>query len=621
MGEWARKIGVERAPRPIYNPAPMAEGIELKEDVSASPLYNDDIAPTPLERRTWGKWHIAALWIGMAVCIPTYMLGAGLMKAGMTWWQAVLTITLGNLVVLIPMALNAHAGTRYGIPFPVFLRAPFGVYGSNVPALLRAAVACGWFGIQTWIGGKALYLLAAVMAPSIAKAAPIGGLGINGWQLLFFLLFWAANVFFIVKGTNSIKWLETLSAPVLIAIGLALLGWGVVAGGGLGRVLDHSRNFSRPAVRAERAEEAGKFRLHLSPVEIDGQPRAGRFRFAFDASALTTAPWQPIGGADPGPGRGYGIFRTESMPPGATTVYVEFESAGHSGAASAAIAPSGAAAGGFWAMFFPLLTAMVGYWATLALNIPDFTRFARSQKDQLLGQLMGLPTTMGLYAFIGIATTCASLLAFPDILVAEQAPWDPVALLSRFDSPALVIVSMIFLMIATLTTNLAANVVSPANDLANLAPKYINFRVGGLITAVIGIVMMPWKLVERPDAYIFGWLIGYGALLGPIAGVMIADYYVVRRRELALADLYRSTGRYGAFNPVSIAILFAAILPNVPGFLHSVGALQAGPFWQGLFTYAWFVGFAIAFCLQALAGTLRNRSQGDAHAWKPIGTS
>lgn len=564
---------------------------ELGSEITSGPLYNKDIAPTPIESRTWSKWHIAALWVGMAVCIPTYMLGAGLLQAGMSWWQAVVTITLGNLIVLVPMALNGHAGTKYGIPFPVFLRASFGTIGSNIPALMRAAVACGWFGIQTWIGGKACYLLAAVLAPSITQAPPIGFLGINGWQLTFFFLFWGLNVYFIVKGTESIKWLETLSAPILIAVGLGLLIWGVSEAGGLGRALDHSSNFVTPTVSA--TVQSDVVDLKLSPVRIDGKPRATEVRYAFTKDELAKASWTALADA------------RITKPRQATHVHVEFRDAqGRTATKVQSIASASGGGLGFLAIFLPILTAMVGYWATLALNIPDFTRYARSQRDQVCGQLMGLPTTMGLYAFIGIVVTCSTLVAFPDILVTEQAPWDPVVLMTRFSNPLLVIGSMFFLVIATLTTNIAANVVSPANDFSNLAPRRISFKMGGLITAVIGVVMMPWKLVERPDVYIFSWLIGYGALLGPIAGIMIADYYVVRKTQLHLADLYRRDGRYGTLNWATLVILGLAILPNVPGFLASVGVQGIGQGWREVFTYAWFVGFGIAFVLYSLYGLL-----------------
>jgi NCS1 family nucleobase:cation symporter-1 len=464
----------------------------MSERPRARSLWNPDLAPTAPELRTWSAKHFAALWIGMAVCIPTYKLAGDLLPLGMSAWQALLTIALGNLIVLVPMILNAHPGARYGIPFPVLARASFGVYGSNVPAMLRAFVACGWFGIQTWIGGDALHKLAVtadldwISVPSFLPA----WLGIHEEELLAFLLFWLVNVYFIWKGTESIKWLEVLAAPFLIVIGIVLLVWAYHHVGGFGAMLD----------------------------------RPSRFR---DAGELLGA-------------------------------------------------------------FLPGLTAMVGFWATLSLNIPDFTRFARSQRDQAWGQALGLPTTMVLFSFIGVAVTSATGIS------------DPVALIDSVGGTATVIVSMLALSVATLTTNIAANVVSPANDLSNLAPRFISFRTGGMITAVVGILMMPWKLIETTQGYIFVWLNGYSALLGPIAGILIADYFLLRRRELNVEDLYRADGEYrytGGFNPVALAAMLAGIAPNVPGFLAEAGVVAkeaVHPALLHVYTGAWFVGFFLA---------------------------
>ena len=473
------------------------------QGVANASLTNADLAPVPASERTWNWWHFCALWIGMSVCIPTYTMASGLIDSGMSWSQAMLTIFLGNTIVLLPMMLNAHAGTRYGIPFPVFARASFGVLGANVPALLRALVACGWFGIQTWFGGAALYQLARQLWPGIATLPAVlpAGLGLSTGEALGFLVFWALNVWFILKGTESIKWLESVAAPFLIIVGLALLGWAYVKAGGFGPIL------SQPS------------------------------RFA-------TTPE-------------------------------------------------------FLKIFFPSLTAMVGFWATLSLNIPDFTRYAKSQKDQIVGQALGLPPTMTLYAFIGVAVTSATAIIFPG----GHVVWDPVELLGKIGGPFTVLLSMLALSIATLTTNLAANVVSPANDFSNAAPKHISFRTGGLITAFAGIAMMPWKLLASSHGYIFTWLIGYSALLGPIGGILIADYFVLRGRELDVDDLYRRGGRYeyaGGFNPVAIVALLAGVLPCVPGFLNAAFPQtypDVAPLWKSIYSYAWFAGFGIAGAL------------------------
>lgn len=466
----------------------------------SSSLTNADLAPVGRAQRTWNWWHFCALWIGMSVCIPTYTMASGLIDSGMSWSQAMWTIFLGNTIVLLPMILNAHAGARYGIPFPVFARASFGVLGANLPAMLRALVACGWFGIQTWFGGAALYQLAKALWPGVATLPAVlpAGLGLSTGEALGFLVFWAMNVWFIVKGTESIKWLESFAAPFLIVVGLALLGWAYVKAGGFGPIL------SQPS------------------------------KFATNAD--------------------------------------------------------------FMKVFFPSLTAMVGFWATLSLNIPDFTRYARSQKDQMVGQALGLPPTMTLYAFIGVAVTSATAIIFPG----GQVVWDPVQLLGRIGGPVTVLLSMVALSVATLTTNLAANVVSPANDFSNLSPRHISFRTGGLITAFAGIAMMPWKLLASSQGYIFTWLIGYSALLGPIGGIMIADYFVLRGRALDVDDLYRRGGRYeysGGINPRAIVALVAGVLPCVPGFLATAFPAaypDVAPFFKGVYSYAWFVGFGVA---------------------------
>jgi len=464
-------------------------------------LYNADLAPVPAERRTWGVASYAALWISMSACIPTYMLASSLIGGGMNWWQAIMTIFLGNLIVLVPMILNAHAGTRYGIPFPVFCRASFGTWGANIPALLRAFVACGWFGIQTWIGGNAIYKILAVFWPSLAAADLPSALGINLPQFLCFLFFWSINMFVVYKGIDSIRILLNIKAPLLIALGLLLLWWAYRNAGGFGPILSQPSAFD------------------------PGQPKSGKF-FAF---------------------------------------------------------------------FVPALTGMIGFWATLSLNIPDFSRYARTQRDQVVGQALGLPLTMALYAFIGVAVTSATTIIY------GQTIWDPVDVLTRFKNPVVLVVAMLALCIATLATNIAANVVSPANDFSHLAPHRISFRIGGLITGVLGILMMPWKLVADPSGYIFTWLVGYSALLGPIGGIMIADYFVWRRRELDVEDLYRADGRYRYSNGVNIVAMIAlivAVLPNLPGFLVNVKLLDAAStprFFVALYDYAWFVGFAIAF--------------------------
>ena len=439
-------------------------------------LWNKDLAPIPLERRTWGTYNYAALWVAMSVNIPTYMLASGMIAGGMNWKQAILTVFLGNVIVLIPMLLNAHAGARYGIPFPVFARSSFGVLGANVPAVLRALVACGWFGIQTWIGGEAINTLLAALMPSWN----------HPW--LCFFLFWLLNLAVILRGIETIRSLQGIAAPVLLILGLAMLAWAYQKAGGFGPML------STPS----------KFHTF----------------------------------------------------------------------------------GEFFAFFIPSLTGVVAFWATVALNIPDFTRYAKGQREQVLGQALGLPTTMTLYSFIGVAVTSATVVVF------GAAIWDPVVVLSRLGNPIAVVVAMIALLIATLNVNVAANVVSPANDFSNLYPRRISFKMGGVITCLLGIAMQPWKLMSNYGNYIVGWLVGYSSFLGPIAGVMIADYYVVRKKIILTEDLYDRHTFYefsGGFNWKAIGALAAGIIVALAGL--EVRALSI------LYHYAWFVGFGVSFVL------------------------
>jgi NCS1 family nucleobase:cation symporter-1 len=467
------------------------------------PRYsNADMVPVPLSERRWGMWDMASLWVSMSACIPTYMLGSSLIDGGMSWWQAVLTIFLGNVVVLVPMLLNAHAGTRYGIPFPVYCRASFGLRGANVPALLRALVACGWFGIQAWIGGAALYAIGSVFIPTWTEL-PNEWFGINAAQLGCFLAFWLVNVIVIYLGIDSIRLLLNIKAPLLIGLGLLLLAWAYSKAGGFGPML--------------------------------GQP--SKFR------------------------------------------------------------PGGEKEGLFWPFFAASLTANVGFWATLSLNIPDFSRYARTQRDQVVGQVVGLPTTMGLYSFIGVAVTSATMIIYGEEI------WDPIQLLTRFKNPVVLVVAMFSLSLATLATNIAANVVSPANDFAHLWPRRIGFRTGGLITAVIGILIQPWKLIADPSGYIFTWLIAYSGLLGAVGGVLIADYFVVRHTVLDLGGLYRRDGPYWyarGFNPVGLIALAAGVIPCVPGFLNTIKLAEFDPVWTAMYSYAWFISFGVAFIVYVI---------------------
>jgi nucleobase:cation symporter-1, NCS1 family len=450
--------------------------------VEASPLYNEDLAPVPAARRNWSTYNYAALWVSMAHCIPTYMLASGLLASGMNWSQALVTILLGNTIVLVPILLNSHPGTKYGIPFPVFARAAYGTLGSNVPALMRALVACGWFGIQAWIGGEALHTFFRTIIPGWPGLLGAGAAGHTTTEWLSFLLFWGMNVFIIYRGMDLLREVENWAAPFVLVMTAVLLWWAIDRANGLGPLL------SQP----------GKFHTFAE----------------------------------------------------------------------------------FWPVFVPSLTAMIGFWATLSLNMPDFTRFGRSQREQMIGQVVALPTTMSVFAAMGVMITSATAIIY------GQAIWDPVQLVGRFSSPLVVAIAMFTVVVATVAVNIAANVVSPANDFANAFPRLISFKTGGLITGILGIAIQPWKLLADPSGYIYTWLLGYSGGLGSIAGVLVADYWLVRRRELQLEDLYLADGIYRGWNGRAIAA-------TAIGCALAWGGIVV-PALKPLYDYAWFVGFFAA---------------------------
>jgi NCS1 family nucleobase:cation symporter-1 len=466
--------------------------VELRdpESIRGSRFFSEDLAPVPVSKRNWTTYNYAALWISMAHCIPTYMLSSGLISAGMNWWQALITILLGNTIVLIPILLNSHPGTKYGIPFPVFARAAYGTAGSNLPALMRAIVACGWFGIQAWIGGAALFTFFGSVIPGWKDLLGGGFAGHTTTEWLSFFLFWGLNIFIIYRGMDLLRSVENWAAPFVLVMTAALMTWAVWRAGGLGYLVSHP----------------GKLR--------------------------TWAQFKPI--------------------------------------------------------FIPSLTAMIGFWATLSLNMPDFTRFGRSQREQAIGQTVALPTTMTIFAAMGVIITSAAAVIYPNVSMNEL--WDPVKLVGRFTQPVVIAVSMFTVVVATLAVNIAANVVSPANDFANAFPKLISFRTGGLITGIIGILMMPWRLLADPSGYIFAWLLGYSGGLGSIAGVLIADYWLVRDKRLALADLYLERGEY----TYNAGWNWRAVVATLAGCVMAwIGLIV--PALKPMYDYAWFVGFIVAF--------------------------
>lgn len=484
-------------------------------------LTNADLAPTTAAQRTWRWYHFVALWIGMVMCIPAYTLASSMIGVGMSWGEAVFTVFLGNLIVLIPMLLIGHAGARFGIPYAVLARASFGTTGARLPAMMRALVACGWYGIQTWFGGQMIYTLIGVLRGHPIGGAIIPGIGINAAQLVCFLAFWAMELWYVIHGMDAIRKLETYTAPAKIVICAVLLGWIYHRVGGFGPLLDKPSAFAA------------------------GGPKAGQF----------------------------------------------------------------------WSSFWPSLTAMVGFWATLALNIPDFTRFARTQRDQLIGQTIGLPVPMGLLALFSVLVTSGT------VVIYGSAIWDPVSLASRMTGGA-VLLALVFLLVDTISVNLAANLVGPAYDFSSLSPRHISYRTGGFITAGIAVVMMPWKILASTHGYIFTWLIGYSALLGPIAGILIVDYLFIRNRQLDVAQMYQADGRYSyrnGWNMAAVIALGLSILPNLPGFLNAAFPAafpDVAPVFRTIYTYSWFVGIVIAsvvygVLMRGVREAERQRMQGN----------
>ena len=451
-----------------------------------SALYSEDLAPVPVVRRTWSTWDFSALWISMAHCIPTYSMAAGMVGQGMAWWQALFTVALGNVIVLGPILLNSHPGTKYGIPFPVFARAAYGTVGANLPALMRAVIACGWFGINTWIGGMALQAFADSLYPGWATllgTSTLVGRPFETSQWIAFGGFWAINILIIFRGMELVRRLERFAAPFVLVMTAVLVVWAVRTAGGFGAIFAHAQ--------------------------------------------------------------GTGVFGR---------------------------------------LFIPSLTATIGFWSTLSLNMPDFTRYGRSQREQAIGQIVALPTTMTLFAAMGIIITAATFVIF------KRTIDDPITLGTMFKSNRLIVAVIMFtVMVATLAVNIAANVVSPANDFANAWPSRINFRRGGLITGVLGVAMMPWELYANPARYINGWLLGYSGSLGSIAGVLIVDYWILRRTKLDLGALYRADGEYRYTSGWNV--------PAVVATLVGTAVALAGAFWEPLhfiYNWAWFVGFGLA---------------------------
>lgn len=467
------------------------KNVDLDESEADPTLINDDLKPTTPSQRTFSGWEMASLWIGLVVGVPSYYLAGSLVELGMAWWQGIATVVAANLILLVPLILTGEPGARYGISFPVLARSSFGIRGAHVPTLLRALVGCGWYGIETWIGGEAIFLLLpnSIKQSSLANILP--WLGTSPLEFCCFIVFWLAQLSIVWKGMEGIRELEKYSAPILIALTSCLLIWAYVNAGGLGHMLSLTS--------------------HLSVSQ-------------------------------------------------------------------------------FWSLFFPSLTANISFWATLALNIPDFTRYAKSQKDQIIGQA-GLPIFMGAFTFVGLAVTSSTKVIFGRVIS------NPIQLLGEIGGFTTMIMAILGISLATITTNIAANVVAPANALVNLSPSKFTFRKGALLTALLGIAFQPWRLLQSSESFVYTWLVGYSALMGPIGGIILADYYLIQKMKLNIKDLYtlRKNGAYyysGGYNLAAMAALIVGILPVVPGLLQKVGILSSVPdVLVTIYNNAWFFSF------------------------------
>ena len=570
------------------------EIVGLTEDISQSRLYSEDLAPVSAANRTWNTWALAALWIGMAVCIPTYILASYMIRSGLDWVEALVIIVVANLIITIPMVLNGHAGVKYGIPFPVLGRASFGINGIHVASVVRAIVACGWFGVQTWIGGLAIYAIFCAITGVEAS------FGLSIGKFLSFGVFWAINMYVVWQGSESIKWLEEYSAPILIGIGIVLIAWGAIESGGFSIVLKQNGQLENPAVQLSKLDN--KVMLSVNPLtdKTGEHPKADAFSIQLGSvsSSFVKSEWEYQ--------TWYDLHETTSLDlnsvyadgnyiAGETPVQVVFKKdlAG-SPIFSSVISVSeisvedSSLSSKLW-QYVLWLTAMVGFWATMSISISDITRYAESQKSQILGQFLGLPGTMMLYSFVGVFVTCAAIINFDDILIANDAPWDPVSLLAKFQSPVVVVLAQFFMLIATLSTNIAANVIAPANVFSNLFPKKISFRMGGIITGIIGIIICPWWLLDE----ISGILIFISGLLGPVLGVMIADYFLIRKTEIKLSELYKEDGEFAYGGS---GINFKAMIALAVGVFTALIGYWI-PELNFLYSLSWFTGFFLSFSI------------------------
>jgi len=549
---------------------------QLSNKAKSSHLYSDELSPTPIEKRHWGVWDLAAIWVGMAVCIPTYLLASDMIKGGFSWLEAILIIALGNIIVTIPMVLNGHAGVKYGVPFPVIGRSSFGINGIHIPSVLRGLVACGWFGIQCWIGGLAVYSMGTTLMGIEPESALTFG------KFIGFAIFWLLNVYFIWNGMESIRWIEKGTAPILLIMGILLIIWGATNVGSFSKVLENSNQYAVPTAALNSKGIAVN-----TIADKNDNKKAQEYRLINNGKEGN---WQSI------PTNQIIPFSSNTNAELPSIQFKAQDAISSQVQVQAAKTDNEQQGSRFW-KYLKWLTIMVGFWATMAISIADITRHTKTQREQVLGQFIGLPTTMILYSFVGIFVTCAAATIFNDVLILEDSPWDPVTLIGKLDNPWVIVLAQVFMIIATLSTNIAANVIAPANAFSNISPKNISFQKGGIITAIIGIIICPWWIWVK----IAGLLLFVSSFLGPILAILVGDYFFIRKTAISTEDLFLPDGKYTylqGYNVKAFIALIAGVITALIGlFVPSLAVLYSS---------SWFSSFAVSLLVYYLLSYRNN---------------